>query len=690
MLEKILQPTLYHPTQPRTGDREPTLLRLGNLVLTGQNGMVYLEVYKGQSDLGETIPTEDITGTIAISADSTSVVGTGTTFTTELRSGQRFFVDDFLLIVNQVTDDTHLTVYKAPTDPVAAAIAERAPVMYEIQGQRGTQILGNSVESDKGTILGAGFGTVRINGDVLSGVSMVLDGAPMIAIFDPATGLYAVYDLSPGMQPPTTSPAAASVVGGTHNMQPGNFSARLVPGRTATQGYTNPGPQIPFTIANAGERCELDFSGGPAMDTAVGQTEWDIYSCENLDSVPVNVQGPWNFVLTITQDELTLASDKAYLDFANAEINRLGLLDFNNDPPPPSGYVAFLEGGPVWISCRGKLSDTFGPSIRPSKPRNIEAAPADWDVTSTPPQNILGVTTSLARLYFPTPTSLQQGLYIGTDVLQIQPPVSMRPYWRVGFIHEGQLVFVGQDLYGYPHQGPTRSVADADTVSEQYFGQQIAEITKNWNSAYVFVGHDPKLDAICLFHSMDSQNDGGFWRTRVLLWGVQQNGYIGDSFIESDTRDMNVCSVATVNERLYFLAGGRLGADIQVDTFAFNESDGDPVEYYAAWSGVSHPDQNLSVRAARATGKFTDGSLQIHGWDEGVDIDYDALEAGTGALIEFPMSTTTGVVRKFRKRFNAPNCGLAILRVSGTWSGDDDPDQVHGAFMAGLPNGNRR
>jgi hypothetical protein len=266
----------------------------------------------------------------------------------------------------------------------------------------------------------------------------------------------------------------------------------------------------------------------------------------------------------------------------------------------------------------------------------------------------------------------------------------MRPYWRVGFNHENQLIFVGQDLYGFPHQGPTRSVADAESVSAQYFGEQVAEIIKTWNPAYVFVGEDPQLDAACYFHSADSKNDAGFWRTRVLIWGFQQNGWIGDIFIESDERDMNICSVANVGEYLYFLAGGRLGSDIQVDTFKFNAVSGDSIDYYAAWSGISHPSQNISVRAARADGKFTNGAVQIHGWDEDEVIDYAALEAGTGALVEIPMSTTTGIVRKFRERFNAPNCGLAIVRVSGTWGGTGEPDRIDESYMAGMATGNRR
>ncbi len=693
MLEKTFPATLYVPTQPRTGELQPTLLRLGNLIITGQNGVYYLECYKGSLDINETIPTDPLTGTISIDTDSTSVVGVGTAFSSELRSGQRVYVGAFMLIVDQITDDEHCTIYVAPDSAIVAAIAERGPVLYEIQGQRGTQTSGRSVESDKGSIIGAGFGTVRINGDVLPGASMVLDGAPMIAIFDQSTGDYAVYDLNPGMQPPTTSPSASSVSGGTHSMQPGNFTARLVPGRSATNGYTNPGPQIPFTISAPDDQAELDFGGGPAMDTAAGQDAWDFYSCENIDSIPVNVQGPWNYVKTVTAAELLVAGNKVNLDFSNSEINRSGLLDFNNDPPPPCGYVAFLEGGPVWISCRGKLSDTFGPSIRPSKPRNVEAAPADWDVTSTPPQNILGVVSSqaLARLYFPTPASLQQGIYIGSsDPFQIVPPVTMRPYWYVGFNHDNQLIFSGQDLYGYPLQGPTRSVADAESVSAQFFGQQVAEIIKTWNPAYTFVGEDPQLNAVCYFHSADSKNDAGFWRTRVLIWGKQEGGWIGDVFIESDSRDMNICSVNSVGRYLYFLAGGRLGAAIQVDTFKFNTANGDTIPAYAVWSGISHPSQNLSVRAASTVAKLTDGLMQIYGFDENEEIDYAALEAGTGALIDIPLGATDGIVRTFRERFNAPNCGLALLRISTTWDGVGSPDRIDHGYLAGFPAGNRR
>jgi hypothetical protein len=691
MLERNFSANIYIPTSPRTGETPPTMLRLGNMILTGLGHDIYLQCYAGTLNLSETIPTLALTGTVSIANGSKSVVGTGTAFKSELRSGQRLFVGAQFMVVDKITDDTHLTLYKAVDAIVSAATVQRLPVLYEIQNQRGTQIAGNAVESDKGTILGAGFGTVRINGSVLPGGSgsMVLSGSPKIAIFDNTANTYTTYAL--GLTPPTTSPVITSVAGGTHNMQAGNYSLRLVPSRTATNGYGNPGPQVAFTIAAATNKAKVDVSANPAMDTAHGQNEWDVYATENINSIPVNVQGPWNFVRTVTQAEITAGPNFFYIEYSNSEINRNGLLDFNNDTPPSCGYVAFLEGEPVWISCRGKLSDTFGPSIRPGKPQNIEAAPADWDVRSTPPQNILGVTTSLARLYFPSPASLQQGVYLGSsDPFQIVPSVSMRPYWHVGFAHENQLAFVLGDLYGYPHAGPTRSTADVETVSEQFFGEYIAEITKDWIGAHVFVGYDPQLRAICFFHSADSKNGSGFWRTRVLIWGIKQQGWIGDVYISSSTRDMCVCGVATVNEHLQFLAGGRLSSSIQVDTFQFNTATGESVPWYAAWQGVSAPSQNLSIRATSAIGKFTNGLLQIFGFDEEVEIDYSLIENGTGALIDLPMTNTTGVVRKFRERFNAPNCGLAILRVSGTWDGTGDVDRVDKGYMAGMPTGNRR
>ena len=832
------------------------MLRLGNMILTGLGDDLYLRCYAGTRNFDETIPTADLTGTIDIVADSLSVVGTTTQFMSELRSGQYLFVDSFLLVVNQITDDTHCTVYKAPTSNVVAATAERMPVLYEIDSQRGTQIQGNAVQADKGTILATGFGTVRINGQPLSGITsvsvsqsvgtgaddaavgtlawtnpsnittggdataipadgvtthylkgtnlgfaidpaativgigvtirrslsgtittetiadsevkivladgsigatnkasavnwptidtnivyggatdlwgetwtpadindtdfgvvmsataadpatdagtlkvvsytitvyytmaggMILNGSPQIGIYDRATNTYAIYAI--GLNPPVVNPTVTSVPGGTKNMQPGNFSARLVPARTATGGYGNPGPQIPFTIINAGDQAKFDVSLGPAMDTANGQNAWDIYATELMATD--RDQGPWNFVKTVTIADIV--GNAFYIDYADAEIVRNGLLDFNNDPPPPSGYVQFLEGEPVWISTRGKLSDTFGPSIRPGKPQDIDAAPADWDVSASPPQNILGATSSLARLYFPTPMSLQQGVYLGsTDPFQIVPSVSMRPYWHVGFSHGYQLVFVLGDLYGYPHAGPTRSTANAEVVAEQFFGEYIAEITQNWIGAQVLVGYDPQLRAVCYFHSGDSLNTAGFWRTRVVLWGIKQQGWLGECFISDDTRDMCVCGIATVNEHLQFLAGGRKNAGIQVDTFQFNTASDQIIEWYASWAGVSAPSQNIAVKAASATGKFTDGVAQIYGYDEDVDIDYAALEAGTDALITFSMGTNAGIARQFRQRFNAPNCGLAILRISGTWDGVGDPDRLDKGYIAGAPTGNRR
>lgn len=827
------------------------------MLLAGVGQQLYLECYKGSLNLNETIPTLNLTGTLAAGIGDLPIVGTGTLFTTELRSGQFFFAGSDVFMVNEVIDDTHITVYRGPSVALVAATGKRSAVLFEISRKRGTLIQGNAVEFDKGTILATGIGTLRINGAQLNTVTtgestrsvgtgaddttvgtvvwtnpgditasgggasscvplntevthylkgtncgftipgtatilgikveirkqisgavtktatdsavrivkadgtigtadkssttpwpstfqysvyggptdlwgltwtptqindadfgavisaiaadsgadgsslqvdhirvsiyytvpyvFTLSGAPNIAIYNPATNIYTVFPL--GLATPTVAPTITSVAGGTHKMAAGNYSLRLVPSRTATNGYGNPGPRTDFTIANPNERAQVDSSLVP-MDTAHGQDQWDNYGSE---STVDRAQGPWWFDREVPASE----GPVFFIEYLDAEINRRGLLDFNNDPPPNAGFIAVLEGNPQWVSCFGKFGGSPGPSLVPAKPFNIEAAPSDWNVTSSPPQNLLGVTTSLARLYCSTPSSLQQGVYApANDPFQIIPPTSLRPYWNVGFSNPYQLIHIANNLIGYPHNGPTRSIADAERANEQFFGGYVAEITKRWVGAHVLVEHDPdpNVDAVCFFHPADSKNAAGFWRTRVLLWGVRQQAWIGEVMIESDTRDMIVCGVAKVDEHLEFLAGGRLGAGIQVDTFRWNTAAGAAINYFAAWQlqdGGSE-NQNKEVRALRTTAKLTSGVLSLFGFDTAENMVISDIENGTNAIVNISVGTQTDVQKLEREPGVFPNLGVFTLRVSGTYAGSGDVDRVDETFCEYQPTGNRR
>lgn len=683
--------TVYRPTSPRTGLSGNGLLRMRNLILAGGEATgteTYLECYKGSLDLNETIPTLALTGTLTAAIDALTIVGTGTAFTTELRSGQQFWAQDDMFMVNAVIDDTHITVYRGPSVALSADTGHRMPVMYEMDRQRATQIQGNGHQFDKGNIIAIGEGTFRLNGATISASMVLADGTPALALYDQPSGLYTIVPLD--FATPTVAPTLAADASGTVGMQAGNYSLRLVPSSTLTRGYGNPGPRANVSIA-VDERIEVDVSAVP-MDTAAGQDAWDVYATQFSQTTNVN-EGPWWYVRTVPASEIV--ADIFYIEYLDAEINRQGLLDYDNDPPPKAGFIAVIEGNPIWISCFGKLSDTPGPALVPAKPQNLEAAPANWVVTSSPPQTLLGVVESQARLYVPTPASLQQGVWAPTGDPLI-PPLSLRPYWHMGFANPYQLVFALGWLIGYPQGGPTKSIADAEDAKAQFFGGQVAEITRNWIGPHVLVQWDqqPMVNAICFFHVADSQNNDGYWTTRVLIWGLNQGDWIGDVVLSDPDRDMVVCGVASVDNQLYFLAGGRVDGSptITIDTFAWNTPAGSEVDYYAAWQlnagGIT--DQNKSVRTMRANGRFTEAKQQLYGFDSDTPESLADIEAGTNPLIEIDLGTTTSIETTPRVRFNIPSLFTFTNRIAGTYDGSGDADQINGAELEYITSGNRR
>src|SRR6267142_2579514 len=93
-METLLFPaTTYCPTSTRTGLSGVSLLRMSNLILAGSGADVYLECYKGSLNFNETIPTLNLSGTLTAALGETTIVGIGTAFTTELRSGQMFWCE---------------------------------------------------------------------------------------------------------------------------------------------------------------------------------------------------------------------------------------------------------------------------------------------------------------------------------------------------------------------------------------------------------------------------------------------------------------------------------------------------------------------------------------------------------------------------------------------------------------------
>jgi hypothetical protein len=319
------------------------------------------------------------------------------------------------------------------------------------------------------------------------------------------------------------------------------------------------------------------------------------------------------------------------------------LLTFDNDAPPDAEFVQSLAGVPVYISCQGAGSTSPGPDIISAKIGNPEAAPLENAVPLSPPQTIIGAVSAQGRVYLMTPGTLQIAQSIPDA-----PFILTRPFWKSGFKNPYCLIFVNGTLYGFTNAGPTRSIADGDEGSEETsFAADVEEITSTWIPGQVLVVHDPKNNAVCFIHSADSLNVNGYWTTRVLMYGLKQNDWIGDVTLEGAANDCIVSGVATVDGYLEFLVGGRFGpSTVTISTNRFDTGGaGATVAGYAAWafsdSGIEDRDKLISNPTI--TAKTTSGLISLYGASATESIPVSNLESGSSPLVQVSLTNASSV-----------------------------------------------
>jgi hypothetical protein len=684
-------PTDYYPSSPRAGNEGSLVFRMQNMLLRGEGSEVYAECYGGSLNLGEDIATSNLTGTLALDSTSLTVVGTGTAFTTELHIGQ-FIVagvspNHSLLVVDEIIDATHITVCRKPNVTVSGVTGTRLPVLFEMNKKRGTLLRGNAITFDQGTILCVGDGTLRINGSVLSGTSLVATSSPKIAILNSGTGNYNVFTL--GMATPATLSAVdGGLVGPPNkNMQIGLYSVRACAARLATVGFNNPSPKAEVAIATAGHKITATF---PAADTTNGQDAWVIF-VTLFTQTGSGINGPWyrlelpSVLVTVGAGagQIPAAGGTYDIEYNDAEVAGNDLLSFNNDPPPKAEFVGIVGGSgspaiPVWISCMGPGALPPGPFIAPAKANNVEAAPAAIYVCASPPDTIIGYYPgSQGRLYLLGTNSLQIAVATQTTDPRI-PPVVVRPFWRSGFKHPYQLLFIGDVLVGITNNGLARSAGQGDESEVQYnFATAINELVLGFSPGHMLIAQDPKNNAVCLFMSGYSLNTSGFWTTRVLMFGLREGKWIGDVLLTSTDGDMLVSGVATISDRLEFLAGGRQsGGGTTVRTYRWDEpSSAATVPYYIAWQFTDGGEEKRSKRVGPyfsvVAKQDTGGTAGIYGAKPGDSIPVTALEAGNHAASEsgtitLPSSSTVSQYNEIQ--LNCANLKQFTYRHDGTWT----------------------
>lgn len=671
----------YWPTSPRSGNAADHAFRMSNVWKRGRNGTSYHECAALPLNLSETIASTALTGTLATTANSTTITGTGTAFTTELHLGQFFLINDtvgsrsFLCVVERIDSATSLIVSRAPTASVSGKTGYRLPIMGAMDTQRWTALRGGAVRTVKGILFSVGDGVFRLNGAALTN-SLTLTRTPQISLLSGST-----YTHSPlGMDTPG-APTAASVAGGTKGMIAAAYAIRVTPERLGTLGFNNPSVRAAVTLL-ATERIQITF---PAVDSTHLQDAWGVWGTRYIDSQDTSgqntINGPWFRVGQVAESALD-GSRRANFEWLDGEVETQGaglagsLLTFDNDAPPHAEFVALFNGIPVWISCNGPGDTSPGPFIRPAKPSNVEAAPAGLGYPTSPPELILGVVASEARLYLLTTNHLQ----IAQPTANELAPVRISPFWKTGLKNPYQLIFVDGTLYGATNSGPGRSSGEGDEQETQKtWAAPIAEFYKSWVKGHVMVAHDPLNEAVVYFESANALNGSGFWTTRWWAWGLTAQEWIGEGLLSSPTTDCIVSGVATVGNNLEILMGGRKSDNtVEVGTYRFDQG-ASPVVYYLA-PQLSDSGEELRPKRVgplvKVAGKVTSGNLKVYGAASSQAIPVADIEAGTNALATLSLSNGTNVTEGAALKVNVKNLRQHTVRVEGTWDGTGARDRV--------------
>ena len=439
------------------------------------------------------------------------------------------------------------------------------PILFDIDNQRGTLIWGNAIKTDKGNIMAVGEGRLRINGTQLSGGGLRASRRLKIALYQPATGNYQVERMGYSRAPSRVTVEVVS--GGRKNMSLGTYSFRFCWANFDTGfGYSNPSRVVKFDvnsnlieIKGTRKRFKINFSAAMAQKPS------------NADSVVVfrsqfagtstnallAAEGPWLLAAQVKISDLQ-PGNILYLDVLDAELG--AEVTFDNDPPPDADWLAFLRGDAILVSCNGEKTETNsdgtspGPMVAAQKRGNRDAFPADYAVSTSPPETIIGFVPGEARIYLLTRVNLP----IAVPTEDELEPVTSQPFWHTGFDSPFGLVLVNDFLYAFTSKGITRSIAAGDVGSEQFPAASVSETTRNWHAGYVHAVHDRQNQIVLFIHSAYERNPNDYWESLALPLYLNLQTFGPLIRISRDDRDMIVCGAANIGGKWQFLAGGRV------------------------------------------------------------------------------------------------------------------------------------
>jgi hypothetical protein len=561
----------YHPSAANSGNDAPTVLRGRNMWLRGSNGSFYFEAFRGVKDLNEPLAGIELTGTIDFTDGSLEVVGTGTAFRSELRFGQKFMSGEAgslqVFVVEDVVDDTHVLVQRAPDATASGQAAFKPPHLFEIHNRRGSLVFGNALKFDRGNIVAVGEGQLKINGEVLPGETLWASRRMQIALYDETTEEYTISDMGYDSAPAASGCSISVVAGGTRDMTQGDYSFRWAWANSNTgYGFSNPSDVIkldasnnPLAITATNQRFQLDFTTAllskPTNADAVIVFR-SMYSSA-ADNLVQAAEGSWYVAATVKVADFE-SGDIVYVDVLDGELGTE--VSFDNDPPPNADWVSTLAGDPILISCYGDkqvggddLGEAPGPYVSPSRRGNRDGYPAAMATVLSPPEEIIGFYPAVGRLFLMT----RVGLPFAASTGQSDFPVETRAFWNTRFKSPYGLVFFNDFLYAYTVTGATRSIGTADKGADQInFGAAVADITREWVPGYVHAAYDPQNECIIFIYSAAYRDDDGFWVSLALPYSLKHEAWMPLMELKKAGRDMVVTGACAIGSRLHFIAGG--------------------------------------------------------------------------------------------------------------------------------------
>lgn len=278
---KSLAEGLFRPTTSVKGDEAPSVIRGQNVLLRGPQGNQYFEVHIGDKDLSEDFNLATlgpVTGTLATTANSATVSGSGTLFRTELHIGQTILsTTGEVLSVREVLSDTSFVAYNNALATASGLTFYRMPQLSESNRKRVVQLTGNTIELRLGHRVSIGSGLVYING-VSSGLTAT--SKLQAAIYRAAQDDFVNRVMGYAGIPP--QPTVNVVAGGTKGMTADYYHSFLF---SYWSGY----PEGTDGHSRACDVIKLDGASAAIKMIANGQFEIDFTA--SLVGLPANAKG---------------------------------------------------------------------------------------------------------------------------------------------------------------------------------------------------------------------------------------------------------------------------------------------------------------------------------------------------------------------------------------------------------------